>query len=83
MYLTVDLTEDEFEMGGTYTVTVFDEDGESVLASVIISIPLPEEEEEETEEEAAEENEEGEAGEEGEGDSTEETSETEETTEET
>ena len=85
MYLTVDLTEDEFEMGGTYTVTVFDEDGESVLASVIISIPVPEEEEEETEEEASEENEEGEAeaGEEGEGESTEETSETEETTEET
>ena len=84
MYLTVDLSEDEFEMGGTYTVTVFDEDGETVLITVIINIPVPETEEEETEEEeTAEETEEGEAGDEAEGESTEETSETEETTEET
>ena len=81
MYLTVELSEEEFEIGGVYTLTVFDQDGETILVTAVFTIPVPESESEEDEE--ADDSEETEESGEDEESSEEETSETEETTDET
>ena len=81
MYLTVELSEEEFETGGVYTLTVFDQDGETILVTAVFTIPVPESESEEDEE--ANDSEETEESGEDEESSEEETSETEETTDET
>jgi hypothetical protein len=76
MYLTIELSEDEFAIGGVYTLTVYDEDGETVLMTAVFTIPVPEPEEGEGEEgEDSEES--GEAS----GEDTAETSQTDETEE--
>ena len=75
------LSEEEFEIGGVYTLTVFDQDGETILVTAVFTIPVPESESEEDEE--ADDSEETEESGEDEESSEEETSETEETTDET
>ncbi|SMC70312.1 hypothetical protein SAMN06296952_2328 [Oscillospiraceae bacterium] len=75
MFFTIELTEEQIAEGGTYTVTVYEQDGETVLVNAVFTIPRTIEEEEVPEEEAAE----GET----EGETSEETEVTDETTEET
>lgn len=85
MYFTVEISEEEFAMGGIYTVNVYELDGTTILVTAVFELPRTAEEEEPAEEEGEEGSEESsESSEELTEDISEETSEdtTEETTEE-
>ena len=85
MYFTVEISEEEFAMGGIYTVNVYELDGTTILVTAVFELPRTAEEEEPAEEEGEEGSEESsESSEELTEDLSEETSEdtTEETTEE-